>query len=218
MSRIYYSEFYPATGDGILGTTIPSPSPSLITPVSITFTASSTGVLNTGQLPLDVSAVRKSGGTDVSDETTWSIITSGCTASIATDGTITITDVTSSGSITVTSAYKGVTLVNIITVNKTFGDAPSSSPSASTTIVPSTNTTTYSGYSGTILTITADASGSATVSASLGIVVSTSAIGTYESYGKVQYRAVGSSTWIDVGTEVLNNYGADVYREDVGYQ
>lgn len=219
----YYSDFFPPAA-GVGGSTIPTPTPSLILPVSKSFDAGTDGVVLSGQLPYVISAIRKLGTDDVSTLTTWSLTsTVGCTATIdAGTGDITITAVAAGGEIGVSSTYKGVTLSGKIQIIKNIvSSTTTGSPtdnSVSTTFIPNTTSTSYSGYSGTVITLQSGASGQISVTLSTNVDVDAITLGNFHAYGKAQYRAVGSSTWIDIASEVGTvtspNYPAQVYYED----
>jgi hypothetical protein len=194
VSLTYYSDFYPI-GVGSPGTTVPTPVPSLIIQPEIIFTCDSGGTLLSGQVPLVSSAVRKAGPTDVSAYTTWS------TATINTStGDITITAVSSSGSILVESTYKGIILRASISITKSTQVSGGTGIVSSTTTIPSTSSSSYTGYTPIVLTQTAGTSG-INLKAIFNYDVSTSTVGSYDLNVKGQYRATGSSTWIDIATE-----------------
>jgi hypothetical protein len=207
VSLTLFSDFYP-NGDGVPGTTIPTPTPSLLLPASKTFSADLDGTIITGQLPYVISAIRKSGTNDVSLYTTWSITANNCTATIdSATGDITITAVAATGSIAVESVYKGITLRGTIAIVKeiqtsTGGGSPTGD-FVTTSLIPSTSSTSYSGYTPTVLTLQAGSAGQIKLTADISFDIATDSVGSYNLYSKGQYRAVGSGTWIDIASEAI---------------
>lgn len=120
---------------------------------SAVFTADYTGALDVGQAPRIIGCTRKLGSTDVSASTAWSIVAlTGCTATIdnsasASGGTLTVTAVSNSGSITVRSVRDGVTLETSIAITKTLSPPPPPPSGSAGTLVQDSSFASVSGTS-----------------------------------------------------------------------
>jgi hypothetical protein len=110
------------------------------------------GKPNDGQLPLHGRGILTVGAATASDGVTWSVGTSGCDATIGTDGAFEVTAVRSAGYVDVKALYRGTTYVSrvIITVNNAAAPAPGTPDpgggmaGTSITYFPSVTSTTYS--------------------------------------------------------------------------
>ncbi len=206
MSSTFYSDYYPSLS-GIEGSTIPTPEHNLPGISKITFYADYTGVLNPDQLPREVAIIRTFGSEDVSSETSWSLTNTNVTASINTDGIITITAVAATGTIQVTSTYKSVTLVIVIEIEKIQGLPPTSGGSGGgTSSYTSSITSSVSASYGTggsgILSAVAGTNGEVACSFPASFQRSTNGNGA--AYGKWQWRIVGGS-FADIATEISSD-------------
>lgn len=172
------------------------------------------------QLPYQFTVQRFNSTTDVTTGSTWSIsIPGGITASIgAATGIVTITAITSSGTITVQSVYNGVALTRLVAVTLSLAGAPSSGSgggtSASDTTFNQISSASHAAISDT-LAITVGSGGTATLSANLTVRMNPKVEGTWPVFGKWQYDNAG--TWTDIGTEVESNPDCTVENDGVLY-
>lgn len=200
--------------------------PSLNVPPTATIMADFDGTVFSGQLPRSLTARRQRGDTDVSTSTTWSVATSGCTASI-TDGVVSVTACAASGWIDVISDRDAVTLTGRISIIKSLATVPASGGSGSSSASDSTIADVVSASYGTVhagvLTVAAGAGGIVTLSAPLIFdTTSASPAGTFGLSGKWQWRIVGGS-WADVASEIahssvvtVTNEGGGIFDSDSG--
>jgi hypothetical protein len=190
--------------------------PVLTLPAAPVIRADFTGAVLAGQLPRDVKATRTRGGTNVSSSTTWGITATGCTATIGSDGTITITACASTGRIVVTSDHLGVDIGGEFAVVKENGAPPASggagATSASDSSIASITGNTYGGEQAGPLTVTAGSGGTVTLSAPLSF----SSAAAVSTRGKWRWRIVGGS-YADVATEISSTSAAIANEPDTGY-
>lgn len=170
------------------------------------------------QLPMDVALKRYVGSVDVTTSSAWSVaVDSGSiTASIgASDGVLQITAIGSSGSLTASATYGGVTKTKIIPVTLQLAATPSTGSTgggttSTDTSLASINAATHAPISDELTTVVGS-SGSVTLSAA-SLRVSTARTapdGFFEVFGKWQWW--DGAAWVDVGTEVASNPDTEVY-------
>jgi hypothetical protein len=201
-----------STGADVTGDVLPV----LTVPAAPVIRADFTGAVLAGQLPRDVKATRTRGGTDVSSSTTWGITPTGCTATIGSDGTITITACSATGRIVVTSDYLGVDISGEFAVVKENGAPPATggagATSASDSSIASITANTYGGEQAGPLTVTAGSGGTVTLSAPLSF----SSAASVSTRGKWRWRIVGGS-YADVASEISSTSAAIAGEPDTGY-
>jgi hypothetical protein len=155
--------------------------PSLDQVAPVTFAADYLGVLSAGQLPKNIAVIRRRGGEDVSETTTWSIISqngiTGVTVTITSIGVVNIPSgatIAKTASIEVSSVRDGTTLDAIIGVSRVDASPPSTGSGTGTTVSDSTfnlvNSTSFVAISD-LMTVKTGSSGQIQFSANL--VVST---------------------------------------------
>ena len=190
----------------------------------ITLYADYLGAFLADQLPKSVGIVRRKGGTDVTESTTWSIVSQGAitggTVTISSSGAVTIpsgVSMPANTSIVVRCVRDGVTLETTLGVTKLSEFAPSTGGSGGTTVTDSSFTsisgTTFVDISD-VMTVKTGASGKIQLSAPLSITAAAATPSVSGSDGNVeliwQYRAIGGS-FADVGTAVASNPDLLVY-------
>ena len=191
----------------------------------VTLYADYLGVFLADQLPKSVGIVRRKGGTDVSETTTWSIVSqagiSGGTVTISTSGAVTIPSgitMPANASIVVRSVRDGVTLETTLGVTKLLESPPITGGTSSGTTVTDSSFTSISGTTfvdiSDVMTVKTGASGKIQLSAPLSITAAATTPAVSGSDGNVeliwQYRAIGGS-FSDVGTAVASNPDVIVY-------
>jgi hypothetical protein len=195
--------------------------PIMMLPASPTIKANYLGAVLAGQLPRDLLAKRTLGDVDVTTTTAWSIVATGCTATIgAATGVINITACASTGKIVVTSVRGGISLSAEFSVFKDIAAPPSTggggsgggSGSASTSSIGSVTASTYSGVQAGPLTVQAGTAGTVNLSAPLTFSSSTGG----GARGKWQWRIVGGS-FADVSSEDNSSSNAIFGEPDSGY-
>ena len=189
--------------------------PSLDQVAPVSFAADYLGVLSAGQLPKNIDVIRRRGGEDVSDTTTWSIVSqegiTGVTVTITSTGVVNIPSGATIGktaSIEVRSVRDGTTLDAVIGISRLDAAAPNTGSGAGTTVSDSTfnsvNSTSFVAISD-LMTVKTGSSGQVQFSANLAIttVEDSPTINSPESNieMKWQYRTVGGS-FSDVATAV----------------
>ncbi|WP_310496492.1 hypothetical protein [Sandarakinorhabdus sp.] len=180
---------------------------------TVVIKADHTGAALAGQLPRAVQARRFLGDTDVTTTTTWSIVATGCTATIgAATGLIDITACTTNGKIVVTSVRDTVTIAVEVAVLLELAPPPSSGGggsggggSASGTVSYATSSTSY-GTAAIELTVTIGTGGTCALAFPGTFTVASG--GTQDARGKWQ-RETSPGTWADVGSEASSTEGAD---------
>jgi hypothetical protein len=195
--------------------------PSLSVPPLVTVNYDFTGTAVSGALPATLRAIRKRGDTDVSASTTWSLTGSGFTASISSDGEITITDTTASGTMTVVSERDGVTLSQDVAINRVIGAAPSAGgsggTSASDSSIDSIASNSYGAAIAGMLTVKTGSAGQIDLTAPLTITRgATAPAGTFGVRLKWQWRIVGGS-YADAASEVSETTALVVTDEGGGF-
>ena len=186
--------------------------PSLDQVAPVAFAADYLGVLSAGQLPKNINVIRRRGGVDVSDSTTWSIISqtgiSAVTVTVSSSGIVTIpagATIGASSTIEVRSVRDGTTLDARIGVTRNDAAPPSTGSGGGTTVSDST----FTSVSGTsfvaisdLMTVKTGSSGQIQFGAALTTTCeSASPAGSFNVEMKWQYRTVGGS-FADVATEV----------------
>lgn len=171
------------------------------------------GTPNSGQFPMNVTSTRMTGTTDDTLNTVWGYtVNSGAvTISGITNGVLTITDVDATSSITVTSAFGGVTLSRTFTVYLDLAPPPiTSGTSASDYTLDSISSATHAAVS-TELTVTVGSAGTVTLSAA-NLEVSTGAVAPAATYPAITDLAVygkwqwwNGASWADVAVEVVSS-------------
>jgi len=194
--------------------------PTLTVAGSALILADTAGVIVSGQLPRAIKAIRKRGDIDVSPTTTWSVATSGCTATIGTTGLVQITACTASGWVDVTSDRDGVTLVQRIVVTRQDAAAPLpggvGSTTASTSIIGTVAAASYGTVHAGPLLVTAGSAGTVTLTAPLSFgSTSVTPAATLGLFGKWQWRITAGS-WADVATEIAHSQDCLVVEETPG--
>ncbi len=199
--------------------------PSLDQVVPVSFAADYLGVLSAGQLPKNINVVRRRGGTDVSDSTTWSILSqtgiTGGTVTVSSTGVVTIpTGVTiaKTGAIEVHSVRNGTTLDATIGVTRVDA-APPVTGGGGTTVSDSTfnsfNSTSFVAVSD-LLTVKTGSSGQIQFSANLAVYTDAENPAITGTEGdmelKWQYRTVGGS-FADVATAVASDPDVTTYYD-----
>ena len=194
----------------------------------VTLYADYLGTFLTAQLPKSVAIVRRKGGTNVSDSTTWSIVSqagiSGATVTVSSSGVVTIpTGITmgATGSILVRSVRDDITLETTIGITKVNDLAPSSGGGGTggTTVTDSS----FEPVSGTsfidisnVLTVKTGSTGKIQLSAPLTITANPSLPQLTGSAGDVeciwQYRAIGGS-FADVGSAAASDPDVVVFKD-----
>ena len=176
-------------------------------PTTIKVTRDYTGVPKTSQFTISKQFSLTQGETDVSASASWAVTShTGFTRSIDSDGTLSITAISSAAAeatMTVTATYDGVDYpyqVAIVFVD----DAPPTSGGGDvdTASLSSPTTTTYATISSKVMEVDVT-DGDADITA----VLSWDFYGAYSVYLKAQYSADGSTGWTDVGSEVLGSDG-----------
>ncbi len=211
MAKTFYSDYFPNTA-GVEGSTVPTPAHSITEPSPVTIYADYTGTTTAGQLPLDIQIIRMFGDIDVSSLTSWSLDSTGVTATIDSSGIINITVVSNTGTITVTSTYKDVTLITIISVTKIQGIPPTSGgggggggTSASTSAISQSTSSSYGAANTGILSVVAGSAGQ--VSCTFPATYQRTTNGSGLAHGKWQWRVVGGS-FADITTEISSSDGS----------
>lgn len=181
-----------------------------------------------GQLPVSGRGILKVGTVDISASVTWSVVPSGCDATIAASGVFTITAMRTSGYVDVVAAYAGKNYVVRVTTTLNVAAPPASGgsgggggggtpgSSAYVTTFPTVNSTTYPAAPSATATVTA-ATGHLALSASLSYSIayfSGPGDRSINVYGKLVYRVSGSgSGWTDAAAETAGQpairYGSD---------
>jgi len=174
---------------------------------AIAFIADFQGAVIAGQLPAYIKIQRTRGSADVSDVADWSIVDQGCTATIDTEGLIEITAVTATGFIDVTSDYNDVVLGKRISVIVQQQAVPNTGgtgvTTATDTSIAGTSSASYGSANAGPLTVTAGASGTVALTATLQFY---GAPGDGV-WGKWQWR-VPAGSWADVTSELGSDYPA----------
>jgi len=189
--------------------------PTLQVPPTLTFDANFSGGLIAGQVPRAYTATRRRGHLDVSGSTAWSLVTSGCTASISTGGIVTVTACTAPGFIDVTSARNGVTLTARTSILRPTAPPPNVADStASTTTIGAVSSNTYGTVHAGPFNVTAGSAGQIALSAPLSYsTLGGLPTGTFGLLGKWQIQIGG--TWTDVAAEVAQSSN-DVVLDEGG--
>lgn len=201
--------------------------PSLDQVAPVSFAADYLGVLSAGQLPKNINVVRRRGGTDVSDSTTWSILSqtgiTGGTVTVSSTGVVTIptgVTVAKTGAIEVRSVRNGTTLDATIGVTRVDAAPPvTGGGGGGTTVSDSTfnsfNSTSFVAVSD-LLTVKTGSSGQIQFSANLAVYTDAEAPGVTGTEGdmelKWQYRTVGGS-FADVATAVASDPDVTTYYD-----
>lgn len=190
--------------------------PSLDQVAPVSFTADYLGTLSAGQLPKNINVVRRRGGTDVSDSTTWSILSqtgiAGGTVTISSSGVVTIPSgisVSKTSSIEVRSVRDGTTLDAKIGVTRVDAAPPVTGGGGGGTTVSDSTLNAVSGTSfvaiSDLMTVKTGSSGQIQFSANLqtSALAASPAISDPNSNVEVkwQYRTVGGS-FADVASAV----------------
>ena len=182
-----------------------------------------TGTVNSGELPVVRSVRRLVGTTDVSETTTYAIVSAtGCTATINNTpsdtgrGDVSVTAVSAAqGLVTISATYGGVTLYRQIAIQRLDAPPPASGAAGDPA---STNTLTNPGYETThqvmteVLAVTVGPSGEVALTAPItytannGTVSNTTAMA-----AKWQYSATGYSGWTDVAAEITGSNALRYY-------
>ena len=199
--------------------------PSLDQVASVNFAADYLGVLSAGQLPKTIAVIRRRGGVDVSDTTTWSIVSqTGITGTvtISSSGVVTIptgATVALSATIEVRSVRDGTTLDARIGVTRNDAAPPNTGSAGGTTVSDST----FNSVSGTsfvaisdLMTVKTGSSGQVQFSASLTTTCTAATPSITDPSSNVemkwQYRAIGGS-FADVASAVNSDPDPLVYQE-----
>lgn len=206
--------------------------PSLDQVAPVSFAADYLGALSLGQLPKNINVVRRRGGTDVSDSTTWSILSqtgiTGGTVTVSSTGVVTIpTGVTiaKTGAIEVRSVRNGATLDATIGVTRVDAVPPvTGGGGGGTTVSDSTfnaiSSTSFAAVSD-LLTVKTGSSGQIQFSASLSIITDQGSpeISSPDSNieMKWQYRTVGGS-FADAATAVNSDPDVEISYVDRLYE
>jgi hypothetical protein len=196
--------------------------PAMTVPPATTINFDYTGTVVPGDLPRTLRAVRTRGGIDVSASASWSIITTGCTASIDTSGGVTITACSASGSIIITSVYGAVSISGETAVTRANGAPPSGGgggggTTATDSTFGSAAASTYGSAIGGPMVVTAGSAGRIDLYADLAFFVSTAApAGSFGVFLKWQWRIVGGSL-SDVAAEVAETSPCIITDEGGGF-
>lgn len=201
--------------------------PSLDQVAPVSFAADYLGTLSAGQLPKNINVVRRRGGVDVSDSTTWSIISqtgiTGGTVTVSSTGVVTIptgVTVAKTGAIEVRSVRNGTTLDATIGVTRVDAAPPvTGGGGGGTTVSDSTfnsfNSTSFVAVSD-LMTVKTGSSGQIQFSANLAVYTDAEAPGVIGTNGdmelKWQYRTVGGS-FADVATAVASDPDVTTYYD-----
>jgi hypothetical protein len=204
--------------------------PSLDQIAPVTFSADYLGVLSAGQLPKTINVIRRRGGTDVSDSTTWSILSqtgiTGVTVTVSSVGVVSIPSgatIAKNATIEVRSVRDGTTLDAIIGVTRIDASPPVTGGGTGTTVTDSTfdsiSSTSFVAISD-ILTVKTGSSGQIQFSANLSVygLAQSPAIDTPDSNVEMkwQYRAI-SGSFADVASAVSSDPDPLVeYDTDLG--
>jgi hypothetical protein len=214
-----------AWGDALVDLTgVAVPSLDQVAPVS--FAADYIGVLSAGQLPKNIGVIRRRGGVDVSDTTTWSIVSqTGITGTVtvSSSGVVTIptgATIGTSSTIEVRSIRDGTTLDARIGVTRNDAPPPSTGSSGGTTVSDST----FDSVSGTsfvavsdLMTVRTGSSGQIQFAGALTTTcVAAFPAGGFNVEMKWQYRPVGG-TFADVATAVNSDPDAQTIFERFYY-
>ena len=206
-------------------TSVAVPSLDQIAPVA--FAADYLGVLAGGQLPKTINVIRRRGGIDVSDTTTWSIVSQvGITGTVTVSSTGVVTiptgaTIATTATIEVRSIRDGTTLDARIGITRNDASPPVSGGGGGTTVSDST----LNAVSGTsfvaisdLMTVKTGGSGQVQFSANLVIscLASSPTILDPESNVELkwQYRTVGG-TFADVATAVNSDPDPFVFYDDI---
>jgi len=192
----------------------------------ITITADYQGTVDANQLPYEVAIKRFYGDTDVTTDTAWSVATTtgDITASIgAATGILSISDVGTSGTLTVSSDYNGVIKTRLVPVTLTLSAPPTSSgggtgggTTSSDTTFNSISSTSHTAISDE-LTVTVSSSGTVTLSASLLVRTNRAApTGTFPVKGKWQWW--DGAAWVDLAAEVESDPDCEVTQPETIYE
>jgi hypothetical protein len=197
---------------------------SEVAPISIVADYQGT-VDPTDQLPYEVAIKRYSGDTDVTTSTAWSVATTSgdITASIgAATGILSVSAVGSSGALTVTSIYNGITKTRLVPVTLFIAAPPSTgssgagSTTSSDTSFSSINSTTHAAISDE-LTVTVGGSGTVTLSAVLTVRTARSApTGTFPVFGKWEWW--DGAAWQDVAAEAESDPDCIIAQPETIYE
>jgi len=199
--------------------------PSLDQIPPVTFAADYLGELSAGQLPKTIGVVRRRGGVNVSDSTTWSIVSqNGITGTVTVSiyGVVTIpagATIGTTATIEVRSQRDGTTLDAKIGVSRIDAAPPATGSGGGTTVNDSTfssiNSTTFAAISD-LMTVKTGSAGQIQFSAALTTTCAAEspAIADPESNVEVKwrYRTVGG-TFADVATAVNSDPDAEVYYD-----
>lgn len=155
-----------------------------------------------------VKMTRRLGSTDVSSSTLWTVTSRGCTATIASDGLVTVNlaqPIADVASVTVTAVRDQITIQSTFDVSKNRAARPGdpSAPVGSLAEDPTiegVTLNTYGPINGGPLTVRAGNAGTAQCTASLSFTTDAISRG---AFGKVQWRIVGG-TWADLAPEVAS--------------
>ncbi|WP_109808422.1 beta strand repeat-containing protein [Sphingosinithalassobacter portus] len=183
---------------------------------NIVVNADYTGTANSGELPKLRSFRRLIGTTDVSESTSYAILSSsGCTATInntaasAQRGDVSVSAVSAAqGSITVSAAYGGVTLYKQISIQRIDAPPPVSAASgpASTSSFTNPGTNTTHQVMTENLTVVVGTGGEVDLTAPLTYsAVNGSEFDVTYLAAKWQYSADGSTGWSDVASEITGS-------------
>lgn len=190
--------------------------PSLDQIAPVTFAADYLGVLAGGQLPKTINVIRRRGGVDVSDSTTWSIISqtgiTGVTVTVSSTGVVTIPSsatIATTATIEVRSVRDGTTLDAKIGVTRNDAAPPVSGGGGGGTTVSDSTLNAVSGTSfiaiSDLMTVKTGSSGQIQFSANLATRCFASAPEIMDPDSNVelkwQYRTVGG-TFADVASAV----------------
>lgn len=173
--------------------------------------ADHTGTPLTGELPRDIQLVRLLDEIDVSASSIWTILAPAnipVTAAIGeTTGILTVTALDADCDFFVRSFRDGFALRRLVTFDLAISEPPSpgggGGPTATDTSFLDIISATHAAVSGE-LTVTVGALGKVVLAAPLIARVITGS-GTNEVFGIWRHWDTGTSTWVDVGTEVASN-------------
>lgn len=197
--------------DGVIlsaGELLNTLSPRIEGPASTTVQADFRGVALAGQLPRTLQVRLWRGTEDVSASASWSLTAMGSTATV-TSGTVELTAVAGSGSITVSALLDGVTYRQVIEVVKINAAPPVTGGGGATTAVDTTISSTSSTSLVTVggpLTVRAGSAGQIAFSASCTFTT-TSAFSASAAM-RIRYRAVGAGSWSWAAAEVSSSVSA----------
>lgn len=173
--------------------------------------ASSTGIVESGELPRDlVFKMKKGAASDVTTSSTWSVsvISGSTTCTIgATTGVLNITAVGATSVLEIVATYgiyiRSVRItINLILALPDTSGGSSGGTTAITTSHSACNSSSYSTSASGIITVKTGTSGQAALTCAIQFQRGTTTLGGSSLYGKWQWRAVGGS-FADVATEVL---------------